>query len=255
MGIALEKKKTLKDYLTATNIMIVILLFFYLLDKYLPLPKDYTGFNCWNPEISPAVNYLFGWCGGLLMNSMAVGETLVGGMAVYRQLTCMFLHADILHLTANLLGLYFVGNYVEKKYSWWLTYIVYFLVGFMQYLITDPIYAAIAPEKFAEIYTMPSCGASGGIFALIGVGLAALLFDIKSFKQIGKPTIIISAIYGVLTTYVVSFGWTTVCHNVSFILGLIIGVLIILPFFLLKKGKFAKENKSNIQSEKDNNVV
>lgn len=119
----------------------------------------------------------------------------------------------------------------------------------MQYLITDPIFAAIAPEKFAEIYAMPSCGASGGIFALIGASLAALFFDIKSLKQIGKPTLIISAIYGVLTTYVASFGWTTICHNVSLILGLVFGVVLILPFFLLKKGKFAITNKSNIDKE------
>lgn len=255
MEKAIEKKKSWKNYFTATNIMIAILLVFYLLDKYLPLPKDYKGFNCWINDLSPAVNYIFGWCGGLLMNSMAVGETLVGGMAIYRQFTCMFLHADILHLIANLVGLYFIGNYAEKKYGWWLTYIIYFLVGFLQYLITDPIFAAIAPEKFAETYAMPSCGASGGIFALVGASLAAIFFDIKSFKKIGKPTLIISAIYGVLTTYVVSFGWTTVCHNVSLILGLVCGVVIMLPFFILKKSKFARNNEENVQANIDNNAI
>ena len=104
-----------KKYLTATNIMIVILLIFYLLDKYIPLPKDYTGFNCWNDELPPVVNYIFGWCGGLLMNSMAVGGTIAGGMEPYRQLTSMFLHGHILHLIANLVGLYFIGNYTEKN--------------------------------------------------------------------------------------------------------------------------------------------
>lgn len=242
----MEKAKY-KKYLTATNIMIVVLFIFYLLDKYLPLPKDYTGFNCWNDEASPAMNYIFGWCGGLLMNSMGVGQNLVGGMAVYRQFTCMFLHADILHLTANLVGLYFIGNFAEKKFGWWLTYIIYFIAGFMQFLITDPIFEAISPDKFAEVYSMPSCGASGGIFALVGASLAALFFDIKGFKKVGKPTLIVSAIYGVLTTYIVSFGWTTVCHNVSMVLGLIFGVMIILPFFLLKKGKFARAE--NIETE------
>lgn len=247
------KKINYKKHLTATNLMIVILLILYLLDKYLPLPKDYNGFNCWEAELPPALNYIFGFCGGLLMNSMAVCKNIAGGMAVYRQFTSMFLHGHVLHLIANLVGLYFIGNYTEKKYGWWLTYIIYFLVGFMQFLITDPLFAAISPDKFAESYNMPSCGASGGIFALAGVSLAALFFDIKSFKKIGKPTIIVSAIYGVLTTYVVSFGWTTVCHNVSLILGLIFGVIIILPFFLLKKGKFAREDNSPAQSDVDKN--
>ena len=245
MEKALKKEIKLKDIFTATNIMIVILVIFYILDKYLPFPKDYTGFVLWDDNLPPAVNYIFGWCGGLLMNHMAVSSSIVGGMEIYRQFTSMFLHGDILHLIANLVGLYFIGNYAEKRFGWWLTYIVYFLAGFMQFLITDPIFAAIAPEKFAETYAMPSVGASGGIFALIGLSLAAIFFDIKSFKKIGKPTIIASAIYGILTTYVVSFGWTTICHNVSMILGLIFGVLIILPFFIMKKGKF---NPNNITS-------
>ena len=125
----------------------------------------------------------------------------------------------------------------------------------MQYLITDPLFAAISPEQFAETYTMPSCGASGGIFALAGASLATLFFDVKGFKQISKPTLIVSIVYGVLTTYVVSFGWTTVCHNVSLILGLIFGVIIILPFFLLKKGKFAVASDTNIQNNTDKNSM
>ena len=74
---------------------------------------------------------------------------------------------------------------------------------------------------------------------MIGATLATVFFDLKSFKKISLPTIIVVGIYGFLTTYVVSFGWTTVCHNVAFFLGLALGTLIILPFFLLKKGKFA----------------
>ncbi len=249
----LREKKSLKSYLTATNFMIIILIIFYLLDKYLPFPNGYTGFNAWDDSLSPAVNYLMGNCGGLLINYMGAGSCLANGTAVYRQLTSMFMHSFIFHLIANLIGLYFIGNYVEKKFGWWLTYIVYFLVGFMQYLITDPLYAAMAGDKFVEA-TMPSVGASGGIFALIGLGFAVLCFDIKSFKQIDKPTIIVSAIYGILTTYVVSFGWTTVCHNVSMILGLIFGVVIILPFFILKKGKFSPNYKAQTENSNENEI-
>lgn len=97
-------------------------------------------------------------------------------------------------------------------------------------------------------------GASGGIFGLIGALLAAIFFDIKSFKKIGLPTIIVSAAYGFLTTYVVSFGWTTVCHNVAFVLGLAVGTLIILPFFLLKKGKFAPAVNTQLQPKENDDT-
>ncbi len=243
--------KNIRKYLTATNVLIGILILFYILDRFLPFPSDYTGYNAWNPDSSPAVNYLFGNCGGLLSNYMAIGNFLVPyGTSAYRHFTCIFLHGHILHLIANLVGLYFIGNYTEKRFGWWLTYILFFVVGFTEGFITDPLFFAIAPAQKESTLAQVSMGASGGIFGLIGVSLAALFFDIKSFKKIGKPTLIASAIYGVLTTYIASFGWTTVCHNVSMILGLIVGTVIILPFYLLKKGKYRPENKTE-QKETD----
>lgn len=163
----------------------------------------------------------------------------------------MFLHGKLLYLITNLVGLYFIGNYAEKRFGRWLICVIFLIVGIIEVFITDPLYIAMAPSKAEEVANTVSVGASGGIFGLIGASLAALFFDIKSFRQIGKPTIIVSAIYGVLTTYVVCIGWTTVCHNVSLILGLVLGVIIILPFFLLKKGKFARTDNPPIESDGD----
>ncbi len=246
------KKFDFKKHVTVTNILIVILILIYILDRFLPFPSGYDGYNAWDDESSPVFNYILGSCGGLLTNYMAVGSTLVpNGLALYRRLTNMFLHGHILHLIANLVGLYFIGNYAEKRFGW-LTYVLFTIVSFVEGFITDPLYAAITSTPEEELLAIPTMGASGGIFGLIGVTLAAIFFDIKSFKKIDNTTIIVSAVYGFLTTYVVSFGWTTVCHNVAMILGLIIGVIIILPFFLLKKGKFAPQ-QVNGQTE-DNNA-
>lgn len=245
------KKFDYKKHLTATNVLLVILTVFYLLDRYLPFPENYTGFTWASGELN-AFHYMFGFCGGLLTNYLGTGRILdPTGTEVYRYVTHMFLHGHLPHFIANFVGLYFIGNYTEKRYGWWMTYIIYFSVGIAETFITDPLYVAMVPSKAEEIANAVTVGASGGIFALIGASLAALFFDIKSFKQIGKPTLIVSAIYGVLTTYVVSFGWTTVCHNVSLILGLALGTVIILPFFLLKKGKFAveKNEDANIPSD------
>ncbi len=249
------KKIHYKKYLTSTNILLLILTVIYFLDHYLPFPKDYSGFT-WASDDINAADYMLGICGGLLTNYMGTGKVLdPAGTEVYRYVTQMFLHGHLLHFIANLIGLYFIGNYAEKRFGWWMTYVIFFVVGIVEVFITDPLYIAIVPSKAEEVASTVSVGASGGIFALMGASLAALFFDIKSFKEIGKPTLIVSAIYGVLTTYVVSFGWTTVCHNVSLILGLILGVIIILPFFLLKKGKFARVNNSDIQSDIDNNSL
>ncbi len=247
------KKSNFKKYLTVTNILLIIITIIYFLDHYLPFPKDYTGFAWASGELY-SIHYVFGFCGGLITNFLGVGKVLdPTGSEVYRYVTHMFLHGHLLHLIANLVGLYFIGNYAEKRLGWKMTYAIYFIVGIIEVFITDPLFVAMVPSKAEEIANAVSVGASGGIFALIGASLASLFFDIKSFKQIDKPTLIISAIYGVLTTYVVSFGWTTVCHNVSLILGLIFGVLFILPFFLLKRRKFARANNTDTQSNNDKN--
>ncbi len=234
----MKQKTGIKKFITATNILILILIVLYLLDCYLPLPEGYAGYTAWGNELPPALNYIMGFCGGLLTNSLAMGGTLANGDAVYRHFTQMFLHGGLLHLTANLVGLYFIGNFAEKRFGWCLTVILFVLTAFIESYITDPLYLAMCPSKTEEVSATISNGASGGVFGLAGAALASIFFDIKSFKKIDKPTIIVSAVYGILVTYVVSFGWTTVCHNVGFCLGLAFGTLIILPFFLLKKGKF-----------------
>ncbi len=248
----MNKKLDIKKYITATNILIIILLIFYFLDRFLPFPEGYTGYNAWDNECSAIENYIFGYCGGLLSNYMAVGKGLgVNGLEPYRQFTSTFLHGHILHLIANLVALYYIGNYTEKRFSWWLTYLVFFLVAFVQGFITDALYFAMAPDKIEESLSTISTGASGGIYGIMGLSLAAIFFDIKSIKEMDKTAIIVLAGYGFLTTYWISFGWTTICHNVSLLLGLALGTLIILPFFILKKGKFAPENKNLEEGSKN----
>ncbi len=231
------KNTIIKKIFTATNIIILLLILIYIFDRYLPLPKDYTGFNAWLEDAPATENYIFGNCGGLITNYLGYGKGLTNGTAIYRRFTQIFLHGGLLHLIANCVGLFFIGKLTEKRFGWWLTIILFILIGFLETFITDPIYLMISPKGHEELENAISIGASGGIFGLIGVCLASVFFNIKSFKKIDLATIIVLSVYGVLTTYIVSFGWTTVCHNVSFILGIIIGSLLITPFFIIKKRK------------------
>lgn len=230
----MKEKFSFKKLLTATNILIALFAVFYLLDCYLPLPDGWTGYTNWDAESPAALNYILGNCGGLLTHYLGMGAV---GNEFYRHFTQIFLHGGLLHLIANAIGMYFVGNYAEKRFGWWLTILLFVVIAFIESYITDPLYLAIVPSYADEMAKAVSVGASGGIFGLIGAALAALFFDIKKFKEISKLTIVMSAIYGVVPTYIIDFGWTTVCHNVALILGLAIGALIILPFFLVKKNE------------------
>lgn len=234
-------ESTKKFKLTATKVIIALLVILYLLDCYLPLPEGYTGYTAWDNESPAAINYIFGSCGGLLTNYLGMGGVLENGNAVYRHFTQMFLHGGVLHLIANCVGLYFIGHYTEKRYGSAMMIIFLILTGFIESFITDPLYQAIVQN--APVDNSVSVGISGGVFGLVGCSLASIFFDIKSFKKISLPTIVVSAIYGVLTTYIVSFGWTTLCHNVALIIGLLLGTILIIMSRLLKKDKFSfKEN-------------
>lgn len=232
----MEKKFYIKKFFTATNILIATLVIFYILDCYLPLPAGWTGYTNWDSESPAAVNYILGNCGGLLTHYLGMGQGLgSNGLAFYRRFTQAFLHGGLFHLVANAAGLYFIGNYAEKRFGRWLTPVLFVVIAFIESYITDPLYLAMVPGYADEIAESVSVGASGGVFGLAGVSLAALFFDIKEFKKIDKPTLIVSAIYGVVPTYIIDFGWTTVCHNVALILGLAVGTAIVLPFYLRKK--------------------
>lgn len=225
-----------RKLLTASNILIVIFVIFYLLDCYLPLPDGWTGYTNWDDEGSAAVNYLLGNCGGLLTHYLGMGKGLgPDGLTFYRHFTQMFLHGGLLHLIANAIGMFFIGNYTEKRFGWWLTVVMFIVIALAESYITDPLYLAMVPGSEFELEQAVSVGASGGVFGLIGVSLAALFFDVKEFKKIGKLTLVTSAVYGIVPTYIIDFGWTTVCHNVAFILGLAAGTAVVLPFYLLKK--------------------
>lgn len=230
----MKKKIVFKSLITTSNILIIIFVIFYLLDCYLPLPKDWNGYKNWDTESPKIVNYILGNCGGLLTHYLGMGKV---GNDPYRHLTQMFLHSGLLHLIANCIGMYFIGNYTEKRFGWWKTGILFVVIGFVESYITDALYLAMDSNYTEEISKMVSVGASGGIFGLAGVSLVSLFLNIKEFKKIGKPTLIVSAIYGIVPTYIFDFGWTTVCHNVAFGIGLIFGCGIILLFYFFKKVK------------------
>jgi len=111
------KKFDYKKFLTVTNILMLIIVLFYIFDHYLPLPKNYTGFT-WTSKDITAVDYLLGNCGGLLTNYLGVGKVLnYNSSQVYRYVTQMFLHGHLFHLIGNLVGLYFIGHYTEKRFG------------------------------------------------------------------------------------------------------------------------------------------
>jgi len=88
-----------------------------------------------------------------------------------RLLTSMFLHFGPLHLCMNMLGLYFLGNFVESALGKGRYLVIYFTSGIGS-MLTIVLLAAAA--QFPNIIVV---GASGAIMGLIGAIGAVLLRD------------------------------------------------------------------------------
>ena len=77
---------------------------------------------------------------------------------IYRLITSMFLHSDIIHIACNMYALYILGPVVERYYGKTKFLIIYMLSG---------ILGSIFSAAFMSANTI-SIGASGAIFGLLG---------------------------------------------------------------------------------------
>jgi len=88
-----------------------------------------------------------------------------------------FLHANLIHLTGNLLALFVFGRIIEKRFGPGKTLMIYFV-------------SAIFSDIVAALFGQGGIGASGAIAGLIGVAILVDPFYI-SFFMVGIPLPII----------------------------------------------------------------
>lgn len=239
----MEKKS--KKWLTLTNIMAVLMVVLYILDRWvIPFPESYNGFKwetVWKEnafamygeeyfnnlseeelKILESSRIIAGNCGGVITNLLGIISKDINpqGNAFYRYFTVVFTHGFHLHLITNVLAFLIIGNYIEKKLGILPMVGLFFLTDILGVPLTNWITGGDSSD------TMVIAGASGGIFGLFGIGFAMCLLNKNNFKNFSKLNKIYLIIYGILPTYILSFGWTTVVHNISFIIGIILGYIL-----------------------------
>lgn len=221
-----------RRWLSVTNILIAIIVLCYILDRYfIPIPADYSGFT-WAMEAEEVPEIVFkilGLCGGRLTNLLALlgPEINSNGHAFYRYITVVFTHGFLIHLVVNMIALYIIGNFVEKKLGSILTIVLFFFIGTMEAFITDPLYLLYNPSF--DIKNVVSVGASGAIFGLMGVGIIICIFGKNKFQSMKLSHKVILAIYGIVFTYLANgsfISWTTFAHNIGLIIGIITMLII-----------------------------
>ena len=89
--------------------------------------------------------------GALVPAAVAEGQ-------VWRLLTSIFLHSGLIHLSFNMVALYFLGTFAESAFGRWRFFTLYVLSG---------LSGGLAYLYFGT-FDRPAVGASGAIFGLLG---------------------------------------------------------------------------------------
>ncbi|MBQ3306746.1 MAG: rhomboid family intramembrane serine protease [Bacilli bacterium] len=155
------------------------------------------------------VPILFGQYDDILSKFWIYGPKIRGG-EYYRLLTGIFLHGSIMHLLLNCYSLYIIGSQIESFLGKWKYIIIYLFSGITGALLSITLNGMI-----------PSIGASGAIFGLMG---SLLYFGYYYRVYLGNvvksqiiPLIVLELSMGFLSTGV---------DNFAHIGGLVGGIII-----------------------------
>jgi rhomboid protease GluP len=103
-------------------------------------------------------------------------NNLVAAGEYWRLFTAMFLHGGLAHLAFNAFALYSLGSGLERYYGSIRFLLIYVLSG----LAGGVLYFVLGPGR------IPSVGASGAIFGVMGAELAYIVSNRKLFGVMGQ---------------------------------------------------------------------
>lgn len=141
-------------------------------------------------------------------------------------ITSIFLHASPEHLALNLLALFFFGNAVEEKLGARKMLAIFFLSAFGG----EVVVLSLSFLGFQSA-VIPTIGASGGIFGLMGAAMLVKPFEFIIYPYlIPLPIFIIAILYTVsnlsLFIYHIATGAETDISYASHLGGVLVGLYI-----------------------------
>ncbi|WP_408069778.1 rhomboid family intramembrane serine protease [Butyrivibrio sp. JL13D10] len=158
-------------------------------------------------------------------------ELIILGSEMYRLITSMFLHADLEHLFSNMLILFFVGANVEHDVGHIAYLFLYFLSGIIGNL-SSMVYDYVSGDY------IPSIGASGAVFGIIGAVAVIVLFGRNRIRK-GSNLIFRLGLMIALSIY---SGFTAGnIDNAAHIGGLLGGIVITLLITVIGRKKYTME--------------
>ncbi|KAK1438650.1 hypothetical protein QVD17_04459 [Tagetes erecta] len=156
-------------------------------------------------------------------------DKVVNDHQAWRLVSCIFLHAGVVHLLANMLSLVFIGIRLEQQFGFIRVGILYMLAG---------IGGSILSALF--ITNNISVGASGALFGLLGAMLSELLTNWTIYAN--KAAALFTLVIIILVNLAV--GMLPHVDNFAHIGGFLTGFL--LGFVLLIRPQFSWQERHNL---------
>ncbi|XP_042510533.1 RHOMBOID-like protein 2 [Macadamia integrifolia] len=175
-------------------------------------------------------NPLFGPSSSTLKKLGALDWTkVVHGHQGWRLVSCIWLHAGVIHLLANMLSLLFIGIRLEQQFGFVRIGVIYLLSGFGGSVLSCLF-----------IRSNISVGASGALFGLLGAMLSELItnWTIYSNKVAALVTLVI------IIAINLAIGILPHVDNFAHIGGFLTGFL--LGFVLLLRPQFGWVERGNL---------
>ncbi|XP_048325864.2 RHOMBOID-like protein 3 [Ziziphus jujuba] len=149
----------------------------------------------------------------------------------WRLVTCIWLHAGVIHLLANMLSLVFIGIRLEQQFGFVRVGVAYLISGFG---------GSVLSSLF--IRNNISVGASGALFGLLGAMLSELLTNWTIYTNK------VAALLTLLIIIIVNLGIGILPHvdNYAHIGGFLTGFL--LGFVLMPRPQFGWLEQQNLPS-------
>jgi membrane associated rhomboid family serine protease len=146
-----------------------------------------------------------------------INRNIIEDYEIWRLLTSMFIHGDLIHLFSNMFGLFLFGATVEtnrniSKYQYLIIYFISGLIGNLFTLILFPLNSI-------------SLGASGAIFGLLGVSFIIIATDYR-------PLLFFALFY---TIFFIAVSFTPGTNYWAHLFGLLGGIIFGYLFYWRKR--------------------
>ncbi len=147
--------------------------------------------------------------------------TQANGVGAWVSFTSMFMHADFMHITSNMIFLWAFGRRVEDACGPWRFFVFYLIAG----MVASMGYAFIVDSSFLDV---PGIGASGAVFGVMGAYV--LLFPTARMGCLWLPGLIIR---GMITGLLALLGQKTSPWKWTVQVPALLIVLIYVPFSIM----------------------